>query len=62
MEAQPRTVLLTIYRTTLQKHEFIPVVPILSMENMSEYDLIPILDNTYNSARCRYKVINFVII
>ena len=56
MEVQPRTVLLMIYRTTLQKPDITLVTANLSKEDMSEYDLIPILDNSYNSVRCRYKV------
>ena len=56
MEGQLNTVLLTKNHTTLQKPEFTLVIAIHSKEDMSEYDLIPILANSYNSARCRYKV------
>ena len=55
-EGQPNTVLLTKNHTTLQKPEFTLVIVVLSKGDMSEYDLIPILLNRYNSARCRYKV------
>ena len=55
-EVQPRTVLMTTSLTTLQKPDITLVIAILSKEDMSEYDLIPILANSYNSARCRYKV------
>ena len=56
MEAKLRTALLTENHTTLQKPEFTLVIAILSKEDMSEYDLILRLDNSYNSARSRYKV------
>ena len=56
MEVQPRTVLMTENRTTLKKPDITLVIAILSKRDISEYDLIPIQANSYNSARCRYKV------
>ena len=61
MEVQPRTVLMTENRTTLQKPDITLVIAILSKGDISEYDLIPILANSYNSARCRYKVMTVLL-